>query len=248
MGRPAPLRPWCWLDTETTGLSPHEDPRTNAPCAPGLGARVVQVAVKVTDNALNPWQRGGRTAFFSRIKLPEADLLRASPKALEVNRYDAADYADAPPPEEVWPIVHAMLSGSHLVCQNIAFDRPFVINELRQLGLTYPADRRGIEIMGHSNLVAQQLGLTTWGLEAVYNALRERYSLAALAAHEALGDVDRMMAVYRHARTCYQRGARLGNHPDEVTALEIECDRLAGLLAERDGELATALAELEGQR
>lgn len=271
-------KPWSWLDTETTGLDPNVCPRSGdeVPRESPFGSRVLQVAVKVTDDALRPWTRGGRTEYCTDIKLPVEVLADASFKALEVNgfaepvpadraalgRYlalpvrpresrdgkpgtiqpvppgtvnwtygpgcevndavldealglgnhtlwvmcDPARWFDAPSPEQAWRIVHSMLSGCHLVCQNIPFDRPHIMNELGMLDLTYPADRRGIEMMTASNLVAQHFGLSAWGLEVTYNTLAERTGMEKLAAHRASGDVDRMMAVYRFVRESFMRG------------------------------------------
>lgn len=233
----ATKKPWAWLDTETTGLKPSE------------GARVLQVAVHVTDDACRDVTRGGRVKFSSFIKLPPEVLAKAAPKALEVNHFaeqrtkfsvlqtpddenrpyfacgplatqqmtnealtsvggadviwamiDREAYLNAPPPHVVWQTVHTMLTGCHLVCQNLPFDKPFVENELALCGLTYPCDFRGIEIMSFSNLVAQHLGHPTWGLDKLYDALAQRYGMEELGAHRADADVARMMAIYKFAR------------------------------------------------
>ena len=278
MPKPMNKKPWCWLDTETTGLSPFEDPKTrrayDSSGPVSLGSRVIQVAVKVTSDSLGPWTRGGRREYSSNVKIPVDALAAAAPKALEVNGFaqvvatrntaralgcylaqpvgdrfapgeevteavlaeaesayaslsegslksmlhpikepavwvmrDPARWFDAPPPEEVWPIVHSMLSGCHLVCQNVPFDRPHIQNEFKLLDLTYPADFRGIEVMSYSNLVAQRFGLTTWGLELVYNTMAERMNLPPIEAHRALGDVERMMVVYKFVREVMARAA-----------------------------------------
>lgn len=240
-------KPWAWLDTETTGLKPSD------------GARVIQVAVHVTDDSLRDITRGGKVVYASYIKVPLQALIDAAPRALEVNHvakavaraeikqlpntptdrpriacgplalqpatdetlalpgsvfktkefptgehvYVMTDYEvydRAPPPHVVWQTVHQMLSGCHLVCQNLPFDKPFVENELALCGLTYPCDFRGIEIMSLSNLLSQHLGLTAWGLDKLYDAMAARYGMDALSAHRADGDVARMMAVYSFVR------------------------------------------------
>ncbi len=281
MPKPSNKKPWSWLDTETTGLDPNVCPRSGeeVDAQSPYGSRVLQVAVKCTDDTLRPWTRGGRTEYCTDIKLPPEVLADASFKALEVNgfaeavpanaaalgRYlalpvrpresregkpetitpvppgtvnwtygpgceindavllealalnnstlwvmcDPARWFDAESPERAWSIVQSMLSGCHLVCQNISFDRPHIFKELKLLGMTYPADRRGIEMMSISNLVAQLHEASSWGLELTYNTLAERTGLEKLAAHRASGDVDRMMAVYRFVRTAFMRGARL---------------------------------------
>lgn len=242
----ATKKPWAWLDTETTGLKPSE------------GARVLQVAVHVTDDTCRDVTRGGRVKYSSYIKIPIEALKEAAPRALEVNHFakaitraelkalpndlfrprfacgplalepatdellsdpgsvfktreyptgehvyvmaDYEAYVAAPPPHVVWQTVHQMLSGCHLVCQNVAFDKPFIENELALCGLTYPCDFRTIEIMSHSNLLAQHFGLTAWGLDKLYDTAAGEFGLEALAAHRADGDVARMMAVYKLVR------------------------------------------------
>jgi len=271
----ATKKPWAWLDTETTGLKPSE------------GARVLQVAVHVTDDACRDVTRGGRVKFSSFIKLPPEVLAKAAPKALEVNHFaekrskysvlqtpddenrpyfacgplatlrmsddalksfegndevwamlDREAYLNAPPPHVVWQTVHTMLSGCHLVCQNLPFDKPFVENELALVGLTYPCDFRGIEIMSFSNLVAQHLGHPTWGLDKLYDALAQRYGMEELGAHRADADVARMMAIYKFARAKFLTSFELFEKVQELNA-EVEAGR-------HDLEVANArIRELE---
>lgn len=224
---------WAWLDTETTGLDPHRHAATMKPLGPGeehLGARVIEVAVALTDDQLQPRTKNGLSFFEARIKLPADVMAAASPKALEVNGYSEERWADALTPAAAWEVIHEMVSGCHLVCQNVPFDMPMVKNELRLLGKTYPFDRRSIEIMSYSNLMSQYLGLDIWGLEPVYNALKARNpAMPDHLAHSAGGDVRRMMEVYRHTRLAFHRGVRLGT--EDVVALRAERD---ALLAERD--------------
>ncbi len=285
MPRVQSKKPWCWLDTETTGLEPNGE----------FGSRVLQVAVKLTDDNLRPWTRGGRTSYVASIKLSPHVLACASTKALEVNKFarpvkfteaiglracerlgghevlkdimpgdeitdmealqalavseymrrrnralekygdsskvkpitevwvmnDYEAWNAAPSPQEVWEIVHSMLSGCHLVCQNIPFDKPHVQNELRLLNLTYPADFRGIEIMSLSNLASQMLGLGVWGLGPVYDGLASKFNLPALDAHEAMADVHRMQAVYKFVRATFLHGVK--NLPNgEVQEVPVE--------------------------
>lgn len=239
---------WAWVDTETTGFFPAK------------GARVLQVSVHVTDDQLRDQTKGGRITYTSDIQIPVEALMRASPKALEVNHFarvvtieslrelpeaerplvacgkyatvvasdevlddwevrikpdkkdykvdnlvavmiDPAAYFAAPAPYKVWETVHTMLSGCHLVCQNLLFDKPFIENELALAGLTYPCDFRAVEIMSFSNLLSQHLGLTAWGLDKLYDTAAEKWGLEKLSAHRADGDVARMMAVYKLVRT-----------------------------------------------
>lgn len=294
MPRAQAKKPWTWLDTETTGLFPHK------------GARVLQVAVQITDDALRPWTRHNRTKYATDIRLPEDAMAVASPSALRVNgfarrwtvlelrdcpeetrpylacgrivdlagtvrgvgtemtnemidlveagRYthgfvdkkdeapigtyawvmdDPKRYFDAPPPEAVWPIVHSMLSGCHLVCQNVPFDKPFIEAELHGLGLTYPCERRHIEMMSLSNLVAQHLGTPVWGLEVLYDTMVEKFGLPPVEAHRAEGDIFRMMQVYRFAREHFFRGVGVGG-----------CSRVAELEA-RVAELEEEIAKIK---
>lgn len=131
---------------------------------------------------------------------------------------DPAAYFAAPPPHIVWQTVHTMLSGCHLVCQNLPFDKPFVENELALCDLTYPCDFRGIEIMSFSNLVAQHLEHPTWGLDKLYDALAKRYGLEELGAHRADADVARMMAIYKFARAKFLTSFELFEKVQELNA------------------------------
>lgn len=263
----ATKKPWAWLDTETTGLKPSE------------GARVLQVAVHVTDDACRDVTRGGRVKFSSFIKLPPEVLAKAAPKALEVNHFaeqrtkfsvlqtpddenrpyfacgplatqqmtnealtsfggadvvwamlDREAYLNAPPPHVVWQTVHTMLSGCHLVCQNLPFDKPFVENELALCGLTYPCDFRGIEIMSLSNLMSQHLGLTAWGLDKIYAAAAERYGFKDGDAHRADGDVVRMMEIYKFARQrflgSWETEVKLARTNDELSEANRKIEQL----------------------
>ena len=139
---------------------------------------------------------------------------------------DPDAYFRAPPPHVVWQTVHTMLSGCHLVCQNLPFDKPFVENELALCGLTYPCDFRGIEIMSFSNLVAQHLGHPTWGLDKLYDALAQRYGMEELGAHRADADVARMMAIYKFARAKFLTSFELFEKVQELNA-EVEAGRHA---------------------
>ena len=151
---------------------------------------------------------------------------------------DPDAYFRAPPPHVVWQTVHTMLSGCHLVCQNLPFDKPFVENELALCGLTYPCDFRGIEIMSFSNLVAQHLGHPTWGLDKLYDALAQRYGMEELGAHRADADVARMMAIYKFARAKFLTSFELFEKVQELNA-EVEAGR-------HDLEVANArIRELE---
>lgn len=278
----ATKKPWAWLDTETTGLKVTE------------GARVLQVAVHVTDDACRDVTRGGRVKYSSYIKLPPEALMNAAPRALEVNHFakkasvrailetpdnedrpyfacgplavqradddrlnsfegndeiwvmtDPDTYFASPPPHAVWQTVHQMITGCHLVCQNLPFDKPFVENELALLGFTFPCDFRGIEIMSLSNLVSQHLGLTAWGLDKLYNTLAEKYDLGELSAHRADGDVARMMAVYKFARKQF-----LGSFASEEKCQELKRDLTVAEAQVRTGssismELEQSCAALE---
>lgn len=180
-----------------------------------------------------------RIACRSLVLQPATDEALADPESVFKTReypsgehvYVIADYEayrNAPPPHVVWQTVHTMLSGCHLVCQNLPFDKPHVENELALCGLTFPCDFRGIEIMSFSNLVAQQMDHPTWGLDKLYNAMAEKYGLEALSAHRADGDVARMMAVYKHVRRrhflSFEQEAKIAELEAQVSKLRSQLD------------------------
>jgi DNA polymerase III epsilon subunit-like protein len=287
----ASKKPWVSLDTETTGLEPSD------------GARVLQVAVHVTDDECRDVTRGGRVKYSSYIKLPIEALKAAAPRALEVNHFakavtraelkalpndlfrprfacgplalepatdemlagpdsvfktreyptgehvyivaDYEAYVAAPPPYVVWQTVHQMITGCHLTCQNVAFDKPFIENELALCGLTFPCDFRTVEIMSHSNLLAQHLGLTAWGLDKLYDAAAAKYGMEALSAHRADGDVARMMAVYKLVRSKFLRSFEQEAKISELEAKICSASSVSMELEQGNAALEAANARLK---
>jgi len=157
---------------------------------------------------------------------------------------DPDAYFRAPPPHVVWQTVHTMLSGCHLVCQNLPFDKPFVENELALCGLTYPCDFRGIEIMSFSNLVAQHLGHPTWGLDKLYDALAQRYGMEELGAHRADADVARMMSIYKFARSWFLDSFKLSLELEAANARIRELEEAVAFHRAKSNEAARNEADL----
>lgn len=209
-------------------------------------ARVVPIEeLRSTPEAERPRVACGKyaTQFASDAVLADPEVRIRPNRDYKVDNLvpvmiDPDAYFRAPPPHVVWQTVHTMLSGCHLVCQNLPFDKPFVENELALCGLTYPCDFRGIEIMSFSNLVAQHLGHPTWGLDKLYDALAQRYGMEELGAHRADADVARMMAIYKFARAKFLTSFELFEKVQELNA-EVEAGR-------HDLEVANArIRELE---
>jgi DNA polymerase-3 subunit epsilon len=167
----------AWLDTETTGLEPSQ------------GARVIDICVIVTDAHLATLDE-----FETQIKLTPIDRAAAHPKALAVNGYTDADWANAPDNSvAIWKRVQEMTKDAVVYGQNPDFDRKFIAAEMNRFGLKPLWDRR----LGDTQLLSLRLmhvlNLPNAKLETAYNALGG----PAMTAHRARPDVLRAMYLYR---------------------------------------------------
>ena len=105
-------KPIVWLDVETTGLSPttHE---------------MLEFA------AIKEWQ-GQISTLTIKIKPQHIEL--AHPKALEVNGYTEAAWADALMPFQAAIMIRDFLAGCTAVAHNAKFDSGFVAALLERAG------------------------------------------------------------------------------------------------------------------
>lgn len=103
------------VDVETTGLDPETD-------------RVIEVAVI-------HMCKGEITDRWSTLVNPE----QAVPdEVVKITGIDPAGLVDAPRFAAVADEVHARITDRVFVAYNLAFDRAFVSNELRRVGLSWP--------------------------------------------------------------------------------------------------------------
>lgn len=174
----------AWLDTETSGLDHMRD-------------RILEIAVVVTDGDLNELD-----IYEQKIRLSPVDRIAASPRALEVNGYTDAEWADAPLPNaDIWNRVAQMTDRAILGGQNVTqFDSKFIAAEMMRFNIRPNWDRRMADVMGDSVRIMHLLdvrhpkGYPTAGLEFVYDALGG----PPMVAHRALADVRRAMFVYKY--------------------------------------------------
>lgn len=170
---------FAWLDTETTGLYPER------------GARVIEVAVVVTDIDLVPIRNG---EYVTKIQLPAEDWANAQPDALRVNGYTPELWAGAPmTSEEVWRPVQQLTNGAVLAGQNLPFDESMIIAEFDRYGMKPTWNRRRLEMMTFTSMIGEFLGLPKRGLHDVYDALGG----PPLPPHQARADIQRCHYVYR---------------------------------------------------
>lgn len=107
------------LDTETTGLE--ENPE----------AEVIELAVVDLE---------GNTLIDTKIKPVNLEIALAfdeagTKKALEINGYNEADWADAPTFEELVPQIVEVFKHKVIVGQNPQFDRNFILRGLKRAGV-----------------------------------------------------------------------------------------------------------------
>ena len=155
---------YCYLDTETTGLSvdKHE---------------VIEIAIvtELEDGTIERWES----------KISPAHIETAHPKALEINGYTPEAWTDAPPAREVAPTIHEKLKGAVVVGHNVAFDIKFIQAIFDREGIEHRWNHRDtIDTIG---LVREHLfptGLKSasldntrrwlgWSLEGAHTALKD---------------------------------------------------------------------------
>jgi len=183
-------RPLAFVDVETTGLDParHE---------------VIDIAVVFGVDVLRktgaPWTRHltreepDVAVWHTRIR-PER-IQDAEPKALEVNGYNQAAWADAPTADQVVDTVVELLAGSKavLVGHNVTFDRDFIAALVRRQGRIA---RLGYHTLDTVTLCYEHLvpcGLDSLSLDNV----RRFLGIPTHGSHAALKDALDAREVYR---------------------------------------------------
>lgn len=90
----------CFIDTETTGLKAGE-------------AEIIEIALI----RVSGWKR---EVFTSKVRMERPE--KANAKALEINGYNEADWADAPAFADIAGKIETMLSGATVIAHNVKFD------------------------------------------------------------------------------------------------------------------------------
>lgn len=157
-----------WFDLETTGL----DRETHT---------ILEIAIVKTDmkgKILETWA--------TKIKPTDADLVVASPKALEINGYSDEAWANAPTPEEVASVIRDQFRGKYVLGgHNIAsFDVPFLKAWFNKHGQDPNIGYRFLDTMSTAVEHLFPCGLKSASLVNIRKAL----AIETGVAHTALAD------------------------------------------------------------
>jgi DNA polymerase-3 subunit epsilon len=185
-------RPLAFIDVETTGLDPNKH-------------EVIDVAVVFDDSVFErigaPWAMHLRreepdiAIWHTRIR-PER-IGDAEPKALEVNGYLEADWADAPTAVEVAHTIETLLTRAGadpvIVGHNVSFDRDFLNALLRRSGSKAQVSYHALDTVTlcYEHLVP--CGLESLSLDNV----RKFLNIPTFGSHAALKDAVDARTVYR---------------------------------------------------
>jgi DNA polymerase-3 subunit epsilon len=164
-----------FVDTETTGLDPtkHE---------------LLEVA------AIRTSPDGQTIISTYEAKLKPLNLDKAEPKALEINKYSAAEWSDEKcvAPEIVADNLQKMAGNTVLVGQNVSFDEGFLSPLFTRLGMRPPWGYHKVDTVAlawplflHSPLEGLSLGKLCTFL-----------GVTAVPAHRAAADAEACRQVY----------------------------------------------------
>lgn len=134
-------KPLAFCDVETTGL----DPRMN---------EILEFAAI----------KGYETLV---IKIKPRRMATAHPKALEVNGYNEAEWADAEDISTAAPKIIDFLRDAIIVGQNVGFDVAFIEDFLKEAGITERIDYHKIDVCALSYVLLTHKGLESLSLKSV---------------------------------------------------------------------------------
>lgn len=165
-----------FIDTETTGLdcTKHE---------------IIEIAIitEYGDGRLERWS----------TKVKPVRLLDASPKALEINGYNDADWEEAPYMNEVIEVIRDKLCQGTIVGHNVHFDVGFIRESYKRCGLDSSSRSNRIGrhcvdtiTLAHEHL--QPMGITSLSLDSI----RTFVGWSKENAHTALKDADDCRKLY----------------------------------------------------
>ena len=168
------MRPLCWLDTETTGLSAQKH-------------EIIEfAAVRETD--------GAEICF----KIQPQHIETAHPKALEVNGYTEEAWSLAITPEEAVERIILFAQGCEMAPMyaghNVSFDWRHLQSLFERVGRIdeWPFHYHSVDTMTLAREHLKPLGQRSISLDALCNTL----GISNEGAHTALADVRRTMAVW----------------------------------------------------
>jgi len=139
-------KPQVFIDTETSGLDPvmHEL----------LDFAAIKDGVEMS------------------FKIKPRRIFTASPKALEVNGYNAAEWEGALEIHEAAPKIAAFLKDSVIVGHNVRFDMSFIAEFLKEAQMDVRLDYHLVDTVTLAYVLLVPKGLISLSLEPVCNFLR----------------------------------------------------------------------------
>jgi len=170
---PLSLRPFAFIDTETTGLDPNV-------------AEVIEVAIiKETQSG----QEVDRWETKIHMERPED----AHPRALQVNNYSEVEWLGAPKMSEVAQTIADKLDGCIIVGHNPKFDLGMLEANIARSGVNVRLPYHAIDtvVLVWEHLVPQ--GLEYLSLDRV----REFLGWEKDGAHRAMKDVEDTRRLFR---------------------------------------------------
>lgn len=134
-------KPLAFTDVETTGLDPLMNEILEFACVKGNESLV--------------------------MKIKPRRIHTAHPKALEVNGYNEAEWADAEDISTAAPKIIAFLRDSVFVAHNAKFDVAFIESFLREAGITERIDYHVVDTTGLAYIFLVPKGLESLSLKPV---------------------------------------------------------------------------------
>lgn len=161
-------RPKAFFDLETTGLVPgyHE---------------ITEIGIK--HDTMGPWS----------VRVRPEHMDRAEPIALQVSQFNEADWADAPPLDDVIEPLLTRLEDAIIIGHNVGFDLSMLRGELRKRNIPDARVSRSVictQVLALTHAVPR--GLKRLSLEACCSF----YGMPNDGAHNAYDDAVRAERLY----------------------------------------------------
>lgn len=189
---PLRFRPLCFIDTETTGLNPHDNDIIEFYAEKDIDLRKEHAESRIPGSPQVPlWAGSTRSFLHLKIKMERPE--NAHPKALEVNGYTEEAWRDAVQMKDALPRILNFLSGTVIVGQNTGFDIGFLRFACSRHGLDEGIlPHRAVDVITLSYEHLVPLGLNYVSLKNVCRVL----GISNEGAHAADVDVARTRRAY----------------------------------------------------
>ena len=184
MGNFSSAKAVTFLDIETTHLSPKM-------------STILEIAL-ITD-----WEDGRQDVWTTKIKPSSLEIEYASPEALEICKYNEADWADSPSFQSIASEISRRLTWGPIVGHNIQFDLDHIRAVFKRYGWK--------EVNSASDVSAEEktfkIGypiIDTCALAYLFSpsdrqnlaALREHLDISSDGAHTALKDTEDCRTIF----------------------------------------------------